>query len=233
MFIDFKKITLYEDNHLLVVSKPAGLLTQPDSSEDPALEEMLKSYIKRRDEKPGNVYLGVVHRIDRPVSGVVIFAKTSKALVRLNQMVKDRNIKKIYWAIVANPKVEVAASAELKHHIERSSKKNRSFAYDRPTPTSKEGILNYRTLARGDKYRLLEVDLQTGRHHQIRCQLSRVGLPIKGDLKYGAVRENSDTSISLHARSVTFAHPVTKEKLTITAPTPAIDRTWSIFENRL
>ncbi len=215
---------IYEDNHLLVVNKQGGDLVQPDPSGTSALEDQIKSYIKVRDEKPGEVFLGVVHRVDRPVSGVVLFAKSSKALRRLNEQIRDRKVEKRYWAIVESPLVE--SKGELRHHILRDTKQNRSRALTSPRATSKEAILRYEVVARGDRYTLLEIELVTGRHHQIRAQLSAVGSSIKGDLKYGARRSNANGGISLHSRSMSFTHPVTKEWMTIVAPTPEDDALW-------
>lgn len=219
---------LYEDNHLLVVNKRAGDLVQPDPSGTSALENEIKSFIKERDSKPGEVFLGVVHRIDRPVSGAVIFAKTSKALARLNEMIKNRLITKMYWAVTEN--LPEQTEGELVHHIVRNSKTNQSKALDKPTSDSKEARLKYRILGSSTKYHLIEVELLTGRHHQIRAQLSKLGCPIKGDLKYGAKRSNPDGGICLHSRTVSFVHPVQKEQITITAPTPAADTLWAYFE---
>lgn len=223
---------LYEDNHLIAVNKLAGELVQPDPSGNPALEKTLKAFIRVRDHKQGNVFLGVAHRIDRPVSGAVIFAKTGKALARLNELIKNRNIRKIYWAIT-----EAAPSPEegmLVHHLVRDGKTNKSRLYDKPTGDSKEARLNYRLLAGSTNYHLIEVELLTGRHHQIRAQLSKIGCPIKGDLKYGAVRSNKDGSISLHSRSLEFTHPVAQEgrdrTVRIVAPAPEGDNLWSFFE---
>lgn len=219
---------IYEDNHLLVVNKRAGDLVQPDPSGASALENEIKSFIKVREDKPGDVFLGVVHRIDRPVSGAVLFAKTSKSLVRLNEMVKNRQIRKIYWAITEN--LPAMPEGELVHHIVRHSKTNQSKALDRPTGDSKEARLKYKVLASSTKYHLLEIELLTGRHHQIRAQLTRIGCPIKGDLKYGAKRSNTDGGICLHSREVSFIHPVQREQITVVAPTPAGDTLWAYFE---
>lgn len=221
---------LYEDNHILAVNKPAGIPVQADLSGDAALEDMIKDFIKKRDSKPGAVFLGVIHRIDRPVSGVVLFAKTSKALTRMNQAVRDREIKKRYLAII--PKCDIREEGTLCHYIERNSSKNKSFAYDKPRPNAKEARLKYRVAAASDRYFLIDIDLITGRHHQIRAQLSKSLAPIKGDLKYGADRSNPDGSISLHASSVEFTHPVTKESVTVTAPLPH-DSLWAFFEGSL
>ncbi len=219
---------LYEDNHLLVVNKRCGDLVQPDPSGDSALENEIKAFIKVRDRKPGEVFLGVVHRIDRPVSGAVLFAKTSKALARLNEMIRTGAIRKEYWAITEQrPATE---QGSLRHYILRDSKTNRSKALDAPRGEAKEGRLNYCVLGASTHYTLVEVELLTGRHHQIRAQLSKIGCPIKGDLKYGAKRSNPDGGISLHSRRVSFEHPVRREPLSITAPTPKADSLWAFFE---
>ena len=220
---------LFEDNHLLVVNKHAGDLVQPDPSGSSAMEDEIKTYIKVRDQKPGAVFLGVVHRIDRPVSGAVIFAKTSKALTRLNEMIREGKIHKIYWALTeAAPDPQ---QGELVHYIWRDSKANRSRAYDAPKGDAKLAKLRYRIAGAGKRYTLVEVELLTGRHHQIRAQLSKIGCPIKGDLKYGAKRSNPDGGISLHSRRVEFEHPVRKEPVVVTAPVPAHDNLWACFEN--
>lgn len=218
---------LYEDNHLLVVNKHAGDLVQPDPSGESALEDQIKAYIKVRDQKPGEVFLGVVHRIDRPVSGAVLFAKTSKALSRLNEMIRSGAIHKIYWALTeTRPEPE---EGSLCHYIVRDGKSNRSRAYDTPKADAKQARLNYVVRGASTHYTLVEVELLTGRHHQIRAQLSKIGCPIKGDLKYGARRSNPDGGISLHSRSVSFEHPVRKEPLTVVAPVPH-DNLWTFFE---
>lgn len=219
---------IYEDNHLLAVNKRCGDLVQPDPSGASALEDQVKAFIKVRDAKPGAVYLGVAHRIDRPVSGVVLFAKTSKALVRLNEMIRNRAIDKRYWALVEQHPSQ--SEGELVHHIARDTKQNKSRATLTPRPQSKEARLKYRVLGASKNYTLVEVELITGRHHQIRAQLSAIGSSIKGDLKYGARRSNPDGGISLHSRQMSFLHPVTKERCVITAPTPAEDSLWSYFE---
>ena len=219
---------LYEDNHLIVVNKRCGDLVQPDKETDDALENEIKAMIKVRDHKPGDVFLGVVHRIDRPVSGAVIFAKTSKALTRLNEMIRGGEIHKYYWAITeATPNPE---DGELTHYIVRDGRTNRSRAYDKPEADGKKATLRYHLLGCSARYSLLEVELLTGRHHQIRCQLSKIGCSIKGDLKYGAKRSNPDGGISLHSRRVEFIHPVRKEPISITAPTPK-DNLWDFFES--
>ena len=218
---------LYEDNHLLVVNKHCGDLVQPDPSGGSALEDQIKAFIKRRDAKPGEVFLGVVHRIDRPVSGAVLFAKTSKALVRLNEMIREGRIRKTYWALTERtPDPE---SGELLHYILRDGRTNRSRAFDAPKGDAKQARLRYATLGAGTRYTLVEVELLTGRHHQIRAQLSKIGCPIKGDLKYGARRSNPDGGISLHSRAIEFTHPVRREPVRITAPVPAGDNLWAFF----
>lgn len=218
---------LYEDNHVIVVNKVAGELVQPDPSGGRALENDLKSYIKVKYNKAGNVFLGVVHRIDRPVSGAVLFAKTSKALVRLNEQLRERGFKKTYWAIVEN--CPDNPQDTLTHHLTRNHKINKAVAHLSPTKESQEAILNYKLLKSSDHYHLLEIELVTGRHHQIRCQLAAIGSPIKGDLKYGAARSNKDGSIALHSRSLEFIHPVTLEKIVVKAPVPAEDPLWAYF----
>ena len=218
---------LYEDNHLLIVNKRPGEIVQGDKTGDEPLVETLKKMIKERDAKPGNVFLGVVHRLDRPVGGAVIFAKTSKALSRLNDMLRNGEIHKTYWAIVEERPQQDEAS--LTHYIVRDGRTNRSRAYDKPKADGKKAMLNYKLLGCSTRYTLLEVELLTGRHHQIRAQLSKIGCSIKGDLKYGAKRSNPDGGISLHSRRVEFLHPVRKEPISITAPTPK-DNLWEFFE---
>lgn len=214
---------LYEDNHVIIVSKRVGEIVQGDKTGDTPLSEMVKSYIAERYHKPGNVFLGVVHRLDRPVSGVVLFARTSKALSRLSEMFRTRDVHKTYWAIVGQ--CPPAESGTLTHWLTRDERTNKARAYDREVPGSKKAILDYRVIGRSERYWLLEIDLHTGRHHQIRCQLARMGCPIKGDLKYGAPRSNPDGGISLHARRLQFEHPVSHEQIDITAPVPA-ERLW-------
>lgn len=219
---------LFEDNHLLVVNKRAGDLVQGDKTGDLPLSELIKLFIKKRDNKPGNVYLGVVHRLDRPTSGIVLFAKTSKALTRLNKAFANKLPQKTYWAVVKNkPEKE---NAELIHFLKRNSKQNKSYANINEVPDSKKAILRYQLIKSLDNYHLLEVDLLTGRHHQIRSQLSKIGCPIKGDLKYGFDRSNPDGSIHLHARKLEIIHPVTNKKLSIKAPTPNHDAIWKACE---
>lgn len=219
---------IFEDNHLLVINKKAGQLVQGDKTGDESLLDSLKKFIKERDQKPGNVFLGLVHRIDRPTSGLVIYAKTSKALTRLTQMVKNREIKKTYWGLV--PQEMIPQTQRLVHYLVKNEKTNKSTVYPRPTEGAKEAILTYQVIKSLDNYQLLEIDLETGRHHQIRAQLSKTGIPIKGDLKYGAPRSNPDGGISLHARKLEFIHPVTKELLDITAPVPQNDVVWKACE---
>ena len=210
---------LYEDNHIIVVNKQSGEIVQGDKTGDTPLSDIVKNYLKEKYNKPGNVFLGVVHRLDRPVSGVVLFAKTSKALPRLNKLFAEHEkVKKTYWAIVANKPPQ--ESGTLTHWLTRTEKTNTAKAYDREVPNSKKAVLGYRLIAASDRYYLLEVQLHTGRHHQIRCQLSKMGCPIKGDLKYGAPRSNPDGSICLHARHLELEHPVSHELLSITAPVP-------------
>ena len=220
---------IFEDNHLLVINKKAGQLVQGDKTGDLSLLDLFKNFIKIRDQKPGNVFLGLVHRIDRPTSGLVIYAKTSKALSRLTQMVKNREIKKTYWAIV--PKVEIPRKQRLVHYLQKNEKNNKSTVFPNVTEGAKEAILNYEIIKVLDNFQLLEVDLETGRHHQIRAQLSKIGVPIKGDLKYGAARSNPDGGIHLHARALEFIHPVTKENIKITAPVPQNDTVWKACED--
>lgn len=222
---------LYEDNHIIAINKPNNILVQPDTTGDISLEELVKQYIKVKYNKPGDVFLGVVHRIDRPVSGVILFARTSKALTRLNEQFKDKTISKTYWALVKEKPAQPAAM--LKHFIHRNTKTNKSTAHLKAVSDSKEASLSYRLLASSDNFHLLEIDLHTGRHHQIRCQLLAIRCPIKGDLKYGFPRSNPDGGISLHARSVQFIHPVSKEKIRIIAPTPKQDSLWGWFEKTL
>ena len=214
---------LYEDNHLIIINKRPGDIVQGDKTGDIPLSEVVKEYIKNKYNKPGNVYLGVVHRLDRPTSGIVVFAKTSKALPRLNKLFKDKDAKKTYWAIVKNapPKQEDT----LVHFMKRNTKQNKSYAHFKEVPESKKAILHYRILKKLDNYYLLEIDLETGRHHQIRSQLTAIGCPIKGDLKYGFDRSNKDASIHLHARKLVFEHPVKKENLEIIANPPQ-DPVW-------
>ena len=220
---------VFEDNHILVINKQAGQLVQGDKTGDLSLLDLIKNFIKIRDKKTGGVFLGLVHRIDRPTSGLVIYAKTSKALSRLTQMVKNREIKKTYWAVV--PKVEIPKQQRLKHYLLKNEKNNKSTVFPNVTEGAKEAILNYEIIKTLDNFQLLEVDLETGRHHQIRAQLSKIGVPIKGDLKYGSARSNPDGGIHLHARALEFVHPVTKEDVKITAPVPQNDVVWKACED--
>lgn len=213
---------------MMVINKKAGQLVQGDKTGDLSLLELIKDFIKKRDDKPGNVFLGLVHRIDRPTSGLVIYAKTSKALTRLTVMVKDREVKKTYWALVA--KEMIAKSQRLVHYLQKNEKTNKATVFVKATEGAKESILTYNVIKTLDNYQLLEVDLETGRHHQIRAQLSKIGVPIKGDLKYGAPRSNPDGGISLHARKLQFIHPVTKEDVEIIAPVPQNDAVWKACE---
>ncbi len=228
MNIFSKDDILYEDNHLLVVNKHAGELVQADAAGETGLEDAVKAFIRRRDNKPGDVFLGVAHRIDRPVSGAVVFAKTSKALVRLNEMLRRGELDKTYWVITEE--LPPGQEGTLVHHIVRDGKTNRSRACDTPKKDSKEARLEYRMIAGSTNYYLFEVKLLTGRHHQIRAQFSKIGAPIKGDLKYGAKRSNPDGGISLHSRKVAFVHPVKKEPLEVIAPVPKGDNLWKYFE---
>ena len=214
---------VYEDNHIIAVNKNCHEIVQGDKTGDTPLSEIVKQWIKEKYAKPGNVYVGVAHRLDRPVTGLVIFAKTSKALPRLNEMFRVGEIKKTYWAIVKNRPMELEGT--LEHYLVRNEKQNKSYAYDTERPASKKAILCYKVLSQSDNYTLLEIDLKTGRHHQIRCQLAKMGCPIKGDLKYGADRSNKDGGISLHSRRSSFIHPVSKLSIEIEAPVPA-DNLW-------
>ena len=218
---------LYEDNHLIVVNKSNHDLVQKDSTGDLALVDKLKDYIKKKYNKPGNVFLGVTHRLDRPVSGIVIFARTSKALSRMNASFRDDNIKKIYWAIVKNK--PDPAEATLISYLVRNTRQNKSYCYEKETKNSKRAELHYRVIGSSDTYFLLEIDLKTGRHHQIRAQLAATGCPVKGDLKYGFPRSNPDGGISLHARCITFNHPISKEEINIIADPPMEETLWKYF----
>ncbi|MDE6647389.1 MAG: RluA family pseudouridine synthase [Prevotella sp.] len=221
---------VYEDNHIIIVSKESGEIVQGDKTGDVPLSETVKQYIKDKYQKPGAVFLGVTHRLDRPVSGLVVFARTSKALARLNNMFRNGDVHKTYWAIVQNP--PQSQEGTLRHWLVRNERQNKSYAHDHAVPNSKEAVLKYRLVGQTERYWLLEVNLLTGRHHQIRCQLAAMGCPIKGDLKYGARRSNPDGSISLLARRIEFVHPVSKESIVAESPLPA-DRLWqSITINR-
>jgi len=218
---------LFEDNHIIVVNKRSGDITQGDKTGDKPLSNVVKEYIKDKEQKPGNVYLGVVHRLDRPTSGIVIFAKTSKALERLNKALRDKKINKTYWAVVN--KIQIPVKQTLSHHLIKNPKNNKSSICKATTQGAKHAILHYQVLKQLDNFQLLEIELETGRHHQIRVQLSSLGCTIKGDLKYGAKRSNKDGSIHLHARNIEFVHPVKKEPVTIIAPVPD-DSIWKACE---
>lgn len=222
---------LYEDNHIIAVNKTCNEIVQGDKTGDTPLSETVKAYIKEKYNKPGEVFLGVTHRLDRPTSGVVLFARTSKALTRLNEMFKSHEqIKKTYWAIVQGaPKMP---EARLENYLVRNEKQNKSYIAKPGAKDAKLAILTYKTLVRGDNYTLLEINLETGRHHQIRCQLAAIGCPVKGDLKYGAKRSNPDGGICLHARQIEFVHPVSKEEICITAPVPD-DALWRALTTKI
>ena len=215
---------IYEDNHIIIVNKRAGDIVQGDKTGDQPLSEVVKDYLKEKYNKPGNVYLGVVHRLDRPTTGIVMFSKTSKALPRLNKLFSDKDAKKTYWAIVKNepPKTQDT----LTHWLKKNPKNNKSHAYLKEVNESKKAVLHYKILKKLNTYFLLEIELETGRHHQIRSQLSSIGCPIKGDLKYGFDRSNPDGSISLHARQLQFIHPVSNEDINVIAPLPN-DPVWN------
>ena len=221
---------LFEDNHLLVVNKLPSEIVQGDKTGDEPLPERIKSFLKEKYQKPGNVFCGVVHRLDRPTSGVVVFAKTSKALERLNAQFREKETNKTYWAIVENKPKELKGS--LRDYLKKNESQNKSYAVNESTPGAKLALLHYQLLASSDRYHLLEVTIETGRHHQIRAQLSNIGCIIKGDLKYGAKRANKDASIGLHARSLRFFHPTTKEEITLIANPPA-DAVWDFFMNEI
>ncbi len=229
---------LYEDNHIIIVNKAAGEIVQGDKTGDATLADAVKSYIKRKYNKPGDVFLGVVHRLDRPVSGVVVFARTSKALTRLCEMFRTGAVKKTYCAIVPGDapalkeERDLGEFVRLEHYLTRNEKQNKAYASRSPKPGSKLAVLDFKPIARADRYAMIEVHLHTGRHHQIRCQLAACGMPIKGDLKYGAPRSNPDGSISLHSRRVSFIHPVSKQPIDISAPYPQ-DRLWDALSSAM
>ncbi|HET8963421.1 MAG TPA: RluA family pseudouridine synthase [Chitinophagales bacterium] len=218
---------LYEDNHIIAVNKRSSDIVQGDKTGDTPLSEFVKLYIKEKYSKPGDVFVGTVHRIDRPVSGIVLFAKTSKALARLNQMFQTKEIQKTYWAIVKNKPPQT--SGRLIHFLKKNESKNTSRAFEKETQGALRSELNYEIISHSDNYFLLKINPLTGRHHQIRVQLSAIGCPIKGDLKYGFDRSNKDASIHLHARKIEFIHPVKKQPLMITAPVPD-EQLWKVFE---
>ena len=215
---------LYEDNHLIVINKRSGDIVQGDKTGDAPLSDVVKAYLAKKYDKPGAVFLGTVHRLDRPTSGIVVFARTSKALPRLNKMFAERQTQKTYWALVKNPPPE--ESGTLTHYLKRNPKQNKSYAHLKEVPDSKQAILDYRVIKKLKTFYLLEIDLHTGRHHQIRSQLTAIGCPIKGDLKYGFDRSNKDGSISLLARKLTITHPVKKEEITFIANVPEGDPVW-------
>jgi 23S rRNA pseudouridine1911/1915/1917 synthase len=207
---------LFEDNHLIIINKRPGDIIQGDKTKDTPLVEIVKEYLKIKHDKPGNVYLGVIHRIDRPTSGIVMFAKTSKALSRMNAMLKNQDVNKLYWAITQNKPDN--KTGKLIHWLRKNPKNNKSTHFSKETANTKKAILNYKILKTLDNYYLLEIKMESGRHHQIRCQLQAIGCPIKGDIKYGSKRTNKDGSIDLHARNLQLIHPVTKKEIDITAP---------------
>ena len=209
---------VYEDNHIIIVNKTASEIVQGDKTGDTPLSETVKQYLKEKYNKPGNVFIGVTHRLDRPVSGLVVFAKTSKALSRLNDMFRNGEVEKTYWAVVKN--APASEERTLVHYMVKNEKQNKSYAYDKEVKGSKKAILDYKLIGHSQNYFLLEVNLHTGRHHQIRCQLAKMGCPIKGDLKYGSSRSNPDGSICLHARRIQFVHPVSKNEIILEASVP-------------
>ena len=221
---------LYEDNHLIIINKNCGELVQSDSTGDISLEQAVKEYVKNKYGKSGDVFLGVVHRVDRPVSGIMVFARTTKAQLRLNRMLQEKLIRKTYWAVVKNLPPEETGT--LIHYIIRNTKSNRSYAHSGECRGSKKAVLHYRHIASSDRYHLLEIDLETGRHHQIRCQLAAIACPIRGDLKYGFPRSNPNGGISLHARQIRFKHPVKAEEINLIAPLPD-DPLWEIFARQV
>jgi 23S rRNA pseudouridine1911/1915/1917 synthase len=219
-----QKDIIYEDNHIIAVNKKCGEIVQGDKTEDSPLVEDVREFIRKKYDKPGNVFCGLIHRLDRPVSGVVLFAKTSKALTRMNKLFNDKKISKKYWAIVKDkPPVE---EETLEHYILKNSVKNKSYVYDYEKKNSKRSSLTYKMMYGSNNYYMLEIDLHTGRHHQIRAQLASIGCPIKGDLKYGFARSNKNGGIDLHARSIEFEHPTKKDPIKIIAPPPAKDNLW-------
>lgn len=220
---------VYEDNHIIIVNKRAGEIVQGDKTGDRTLGDDLKAYIKEKYAKPGEVFLGVVHRLDRPVSGLVVFARTSKALARLNEMFRNGKVHKTYHAVVCAPPARTEAL--LTHYLTRNEKQNKAYAHQREVVGSKKAVLDYKLLKASQRYFLLEVNLHTGRHHQIRCQLAAIKCVIKGDLKYGAPRSNPDGSICLHSRRIQFEHPVSHQQIDVTAPYPTTTQPWQAFEN--
>jgi len=218
---------LFEDNHLIIINKKAGDIVQGDKTGDKTLGDFVKDYIKEKYKKPGSVFIGVVHRIDRPVTGIVVFARTSKALERMNELFREKKVQKTYWAVVKNKPSDEAGS--LIHYLKKDEVKNKSKAFDKEVPGSLRSWLDYKLISQSDKYFLLEINPLTGRHHQIRAQLAAIGSPIKGDVKYGFDRTNEDASIHLHARKISFTHPVRKEIINIVAPVPD-ENLWKFFE---
>lgn len=229
MNLDTSLQILYEDNHLIAVNKKASDLSQGDSSGDEPLDARIKRYLAVKYNKPGEVFLGVVHRLDRPVSGVVLYARTSKALARMNEIFRTREVRKIYWAVVSEKPPQ--AEGRLENYLRKNEKQNKSFVYNEPVEGTRRAELTYKLAGVSERYYLLEIELHTGRHHQIRAQLAVAGMPVKGDLKYGAKRSNPDGSISLHARSLQFIHPVKKEEILIIAPLPQTG-IWKLFEGK-
>ena len=219
---------LYEDNHIIIVNKRSSDLVQGDGTGDESLDNIVRAYIKEKYSKPGDVFLGVVHRLDRPVSGCVVYARTSKALTRLSELFRTRDVKKNYWAIVTDR--PPAEEGSLQNYLKKNEKQNKSYVYDKEVKDSKSAELSYKILARSERYYLLEIDLHTGRHHQIRAQLAAAGCPIRGDLKYGAKRSNEGGGISLHSRRISFIHPVRNEEISVVAQVPD-DRIWKLFRN--
>lgn len=222
---------VYEDNHIIVVNKAPGEIVQGDKTGDTPLVESVRAYIKEKYAKPGNVFCGLVHRLDRPVAGLVVFARTSKALSRMNELFRNGGVRKTYWAITRN--VPRQPQERLTHWITSVERNNKSYASLRPVAGAKEASLSYRHIASSDRYHLLEINLETGRKHQIRVQLSSIGCPVRGDLKYGDKRSNPDGSISLMARHIEFVHPVSGEPLSLTAPLPAADKLWQVLESQI
>ncbi len=227
----FSKRVLYEDNHLIIINKSSSEIVQGDKTGDVPLSDLVKQYIRIKYNKPGNAFLGVAHRLDRPVSGVVIFARTSKGLTRVNEMLRNHELEKRYWAVVRNRPPE--SSGTLEHYLKKNEKQNKSYVVDEGVEGAKKAVMTYQIKGSGDHYHLLELQLHTGRHHQIRAQLAAIGCPIRGDLKYGYPRSNSNGSIHLHAHEVAFSHPISKEIVRVTAPTPSGDSLWEFFEKLL
>lgn len=226
--MNFEEQILFEDNHIIIINKKSGQIVQGDKTGDVPLVDEVKNYLKKKYNKPGNVFAGLVHRLDRPTSGIVIFAKTSKALSRLTQMLKKREIKKTYWAVIK--KKNMPENQRLVHYLKKNEKNNKTITYNHPFQNAKEAILTYHIIKKSDHYQLLEINLETGRHHQIRAQLSAIECPIKGDLKYGFERSNADGSIHLLARKIEFIHPVKKIKIFLEAPVPQNDNLWKSFQ---